>query len=170
MRQRTFWFVQPEALLLITFASTPFLHNCQLKSFTAPWFVGVIPPLLFHSFKEILVPQRKNYFKQKLHIVRPKLIQLQHQKKGRNLCWTRTLMYTWMSFLTSGLEKPNISEPDLYTNSPLLSVEVSETCCIFLILLYILFQQADGEDPLNYSNTQEYHQRKRLALVTLEIF
>lgn len=64
-------------------------------------------------------------------------------------------MYTWMSFLTSGLEKPNMSEPDLYSISPLPLVDASDICCIFFILLYILFQQADGEDPLNYSNTHE---------------
>lgn len=68
--------------------------------------------------------------------------------------WKRKLMYTWMSFLISGLEKPNMSEPDLYAISPLPSVEASEICCIFLNLLYILFQQADGEGPLNYSNTR----------------
>lgn len=79
-------------------------------------------------------------------------------------------MYTFMSFLTSGLEKPNMSEPDLYTISPPPSVEASEVCCIFFILLYILFQQADGEDPLNYTNTQELTNEEKACISNLDIF
>lgn len=78
--------------------------------------------------------------------------------------WQKNL--TCISFTTSGLEKPNISEPVLSIFSPPPSApEPSELLvCIFFILLYILFQQSDGVDPSNCKGKRE---REKLTYIHL---
>jgi len=68
-----------------------------------------------------------------------------------------TKMRTFSSFITSGLEKPNMSEPDLSFLSPPLSAlkPLELPSCIFLIFLYILSQQASGVDPLICNNKKK---------------
>ena len=59
-------------------------------------------------------------------------------------------MHTLINFITSGLENPNISEPDLsiLPTPPSVLKPLEVLSCIFLIFLYILSQQAAGVDPL----------------------
>ena len=84
---------------------------------------------------------------------------------------------TCISFTTSGLEKPNISEPVLSIFSPPPSApELSELLvCIFFILLYILFQQSDGVDPSNCKGKQKekslhtYTYEKKQANLSIQI-
>lgn len=57
---------------------------------------------------------------------------------------------TCISLMILGSDNPNISQPGVHISVPL-SVPFSSLVlfCSFLILLYILFQQADGVTPLN---------------------